>query len=94
MRIFCVNSASLALLELVKLGDSAFEVEVQAWLGSSDHGGFRDWRQEMLLGFVEVIEQARSSRCRAPHPGRPSRIGRLGRNVDTARPVRSSRRWR
>jgi MscS family membrane protein len=48
------------IVKLVKLGDSGFEVEVQAWFDSPDYGAFREWRQEMLLGFVEVIEQAGS----------------------------------
>ena len=48
------------IVKLVKLGDSAFELEIQAWFDSSDYAGFRDWRQEMLLAFIEVIEQAGS----------------------------------
>jgi MscS family membrane protein len=48
------------VVKLVRLGDSAFEVEVQAWFDSSDFKAFRDWRQDMLLSFVEVIEQAGS----------------------------------
>lgn len=47
-------------VKLVKLGDSAFEIEIQAWFDSSDYNAFRDWRQDMLLSFVEVIEQAGS----------------------------------
>jgi MscS family membrane protein len=48
------------MVKLVKLGDSAFEVEVQAWFDGADYKAFLDWRQEMLIGFVEVIEQAGS----------------------------------
>jgi len=48
------------IVRLIKLGDFAFEVEVQAWFDSSDYAAFRDWRQEMLLGFVDLIEQAGS----------------------------------
>jgi MscS family membrane protein len=48
------------IVKLVKLGDSAFELEVQAWFDSSDFDAFRDWRQDMLLGFVEDIERAGS----------------------------------
>lgn len=46
------------VVKLAKLGESALEIEVQAWFDSSDYNAFRDWRQDMLLGFVEVIEQA------------------------------------
>jgi MscS family membrane protein len=49
------------VVKLVRLGDSAFEIEVQAWFASTDYSKFRDWRQEMLLGFVEVVEQAGSA---------------------------------
>lgn len=45
-------------VKLVRLGDSAFEIEVQAWFASSEYSEFRNWRQEMLLAFVEVIEKA------------------------------------
>jgi MscS family membrane protein len=48
------------VVKLVKLGDFAFEIEVQAWFDGPDYNAFRDWRQEMLLAFVEVIEQAGS----------------------------------
>ena len=46
------------VVKLVKLGESGFEIEVQSWFDSSDFNAFRDWRQEMLIGFVEIIEQA------------------------------------
>ncbi len=48
------------VVKLVKLGEFAFEVEVQAYFDSTDYGAFREWRQDMLLAFVEVIEQAGS----------------------------------
>ncbi len=48
------------VVKLVKLGESGFELEVQSWFDSSDFNAFRDWRQEMLIGFVEIIEQAGS----------------------------------
>lgn len=46
------------IVKLVKLGDWAFEVEVQAWFAGAEYSAFRDWRQDMLLAFVEVIERA------------------------------------
>jgi MscS family membrane protein len=48
------------VVKLVGLGDSGFQVEIQSWFDSSDFNAFRDWRQEMLIGFVEIIEQAGS----------------------------------
>jgi MscS family membrane protein len=48
------------VVKLVKLGDSGFEIEVQTWFDSSDYSAYREWRQEMLLAFVEIIERAGS----------------------------------
>jgi MscS family membrane protein len=45
-------------VKLVKLGASAFEIEVQAWFADAQSTGFGDWQQDLLLGFVEVIERA------------------------------------
>ncbi len=55
------------VVKLVKLGESGFELEVQTWFDSSDYGAYRDWRQEMLLAFVEIVERAGS---RLAHPTR------------------------
>jgi MscS family membrane protein len=62
------------VVKLVKLGDFAFEIEVQAWFESPDFGAFRGWRQEMLLAFVEVIEQAGT---RLAYPTRALQVERL-----------------
>jgi MscS family membrane protein len=48
------------VVKLKRLGDSGFEVEVQTWFLSADYVRFRGWRQEMLLGMVEVIERCGS----------------------------------
>lgn len=60
------------IVKLEKLGEFAFELEVQAWFDSPDFGAFRDWRQEMLLAFVEVIEQAGS---RLAYPTQALEVG-------------------
>jgi MscS family membrane protein len=52
-------------VRLVKLGDSGFEIEVQAYFDGADFNAFRDWRQEALIGFIEIIERAGS---RLAHP--------------------------
>jgi len=55
------------VVKLVGLGDSGFQIEVQSWFDSSDFGAFRDWRQEMLISFVEIIEQAGSKLAYPTH---------------------------
>lgn len=40
---------------------SSLDVEVLAWFRTSDFGVFRDCRQEVLLGFMRVVEESGSS---------------------------------
>jgi MscS family membrane protein len=40
------------------LGESSFDIEIMAWFLTSDWGVFQGYRQEILLGFMDVIEQA------------------------------------
>jgi MscS family membrane protein len=40
------------------LGASSLDVEVIAWFAGTDFSKFRDWRQEMLLGMMAVVERA------------------------------------
>jgi len=42
------------------LGASALEIEVLCWCQTTDFNEFRAFRQEVLLGFMEVVEQAGS----------------------------------
>ncbi|HSK04118.1 MAG TPA: mechanosensitive ion channel family protein [Kofleriaceae bacterium] len=68
------------VVKLMKLGDAGFELEVQTWLESSDYSEFRGWRQEMLLGFVEIVERAGARLAypaRALHVEPPSKPGEL-----------------
>jgi len=48
-------------VRLVGLTDSAMNVEVAAMLDTADNGTFLEVRQGLLLGFVEVIDNAGSS---------------------------------
>lgn len=39
-------------------GATAFEIEVQCWFNTPDYELFRDYRQQVLFGFMKAIEQA------------------------------------
>jgi len=39
-------------------GATALEIEVQCWFNTSDYELFRAYRQDVLFGFMKVIEQA------------------------------------
>jgi MscS family membrane protein len=40
------------------LGASSLDIEVMSWYAGTDFAQFRDWRQEMLLAFMAVVEAA------------------------------------
>jgi MscS family membrane protein len=40
------------------LGASSLDIEVMTWYAGTDFARFRDWRQEMLLAFMTVVETA------------------------------------
>jgi MscS family membrane protein len=40
------------------LGSTSLDIEVMTWYAGTDFTRFRDWRQEMLLAFMGVVEQA------------------------------------
>jgi MscS family membrane protein len=42
-------------------GDSSLEIEVLCWFETSDYDRFREYRQEVLLGFMGVVEKANVS---------------------------------
>jgi MscS family membrane protein len=42
------------------LGESSLDVEVLCWCNSSDYDQFRAFRQDLLLGFMDVVEKAGS----------------------------------
>jgi MscS family membrane protein len=42
------------------LGESSLDIEVMCWFQTRDFNEFRACRQEVLLGFIQVVEQAGS----------------------------------
>jgi MscS family membrane protein len=44
-----------------EFGDSALEIEVMAWFQTTDFGEFQQIREDILLGFMQVVEEAKSS---------------------------------
>jgi len=49
------------LVRFREFGASSLDVEVMAWFETSDYGEFQLHRQEVLLQFMKVVEQAGSS---------------------------------
>jgi MscS family membrane protein len=49
------------VVRLLGFGSSSLDVEVLAWFLTTDYNLFRDFRQQVLLGFMRVIEEAGSS---------------------------------
>jgi MscS family membrane protein len=49
------------IVRFVGFGSSSLDIEIMAWFLTSDFGQFRIWRQEVLLGFMTVVEEAKSS---------------------------------
>lgn len=49
------------VVRFVGFGASSLDIEVMAWFATGDYGQFRAWRQEVLLGFMAVVEAARTS---------------------------------
>jgi MscS family membrane protein len=49
------------IVRFVGFGASSLDIEVMAWFETGDFGQFRTWRQEVLLGFMGVVEEARTS---------------------------------
>ena len=42
-------------------GEAALEIEVQCWFDTTDYELFRAYRQDVLFGFLQVVEQAGTS---------------------------------
>lgn len=49
------------IVRLLEIGDSALEVEVMAWFRTQSFDEFRSYRQEVLLAFLHVVEEAGTS---------------------------------
>jgi MscS family membrane protein len=44
-----------------QFGASSLDIEVMAWFKTADFNQFRMWRQDILIAFMEIVEQAKSS---------------------------------
>lgn len=49
------------VVRFVQFGSSSLDIEVMAWFTTGDWGQFRTWRQEVLIGFMDVVERAKTS---------------------------------
>jgi MscS family membrane protein len=49
------------IVKFRQFGASSLDLEVMAWYAGTDFAKFRDWRQEMLIAFMAVIERAGTS---------------------------------
>ena len=49
------------LVAVKELGPSSIDVEVTAWFAVTDNDAFGRARQDVLLGFLRVVEQAGTS---------------------------------
>ena len=53
--------AGSVVVRLAALGASSLEIEVECWFATTDYGRYRDWRQQVLLDFMRVVEEAGTS---------------------------------
>jgi MscS family membrane protein len=49
------------IVRLLEIGDSALEIEIMAWFRTQSFDEFRLYRQEVLLDFMHVVEDAGTS---------------------------------
>jgi MscS family membrane protein len=49
------------VVKFASFGESSLDVEVMAWFKTADFNQFRAWRQDVLIAFMEIVEQAKSS---------------------------------
>jgi MscS family membrane protein len=49
------------VVRFAQLGASSLDIDVIAMFKTSDWNQFRTWRQEVLIGFMDVVEKAKSS---------------------------------
>jgi MscS family membrane protein len=49
------------IVRFTSFGESSLDVEVMAWFKTTDFNQFRLWRQDVLIAFMEIVEQAKSS---------------------------------
>lgn len=48
-------------VRFLQLGDSSLDIEIMAWFQTTDFMKFKEMRQDVLLGFMQVVEDAGSS---------------------------------
>jgi len=48
------------VVRFTNFGESSLDIEVMCWTRSGDQDEYRDFRQEVLLGFMDVVEKAGS----------------------------------
>jgi MscS family membrane protein len=46
------------IVRFEEFGDSSLNIEVMCWFETQDNDEFRDCRQEVLLGFMRIVEEA------------------------------------
>jgi MscS family membrane protein len=51
----------MIVVKFAGFGESSLDVEVMCWFRTADFNDFREDRQEVLLGFMDVVEKAGSS---------------------------------
>jgi MscS family membrane protein len=49
------------VVKFASFGESSLDIEIMAWFQTSDYGEFRVCRQEVLLGFMDVVEREGAS---------------------------------
>jgi MscS family membrane protein len=48
-------------VRFAQLGESSLDIEIMAWFQTPSFDTFRGYREEVLISFMEVVEQAKSS---------------------------------
>jgi MscS family membrane protein len=51
----------LVLVRFAGFGDSSIDIEVLCWFQTTDYDRFRDYRQDVLLGFMRVVADSGAS---------------------------------
>jgi MscS family membrane protein len=51
----------LIVVKFQGFGESALEIEVMCWFETVDFPTYREYREQVLLGFMQVVEEAGSS---------------------------------
>ncbi len=55
------NWPDAVVVRFKEFGASSLDIEIMAWFETGDWGGFQLARQEVLIGFMDVVEKAGSS---------------------------------